>query len=1628
MKNSLLKGLFKSLLIFLISFSAFESYAQKFDGIRYQAIIRDANGKVISTRSIRFKFTIYQTGNTADQYQEEQTVSTNVLGLVNLTVGQGVPVAPSNRFDLFDWAKAGSGKFMFKIEVDENGGRNYRTLGESILYSVPFAMHAKTVENDQVDDADADPTNELQDLSINYVNNQLSITGSSQIIDLGVYRRDAQKILYDPGSNKLVLWDGTGPNDSVSMAPFALDADLTALTNQYNNDQIALAARLKNLSDSAATNYSRTTRDSIRIDGMGSRITADSNRLNLVQNNISGFDSRISADSARLAQHRTNDLDTSMTNETISSVNLSGTTLQITEAGVLQQVNLSVLDQSGNVVDLNSRLVADSNRLESIKSIVYRDSSATNEIQTISLNAAKDSILLSKNGGGIKVSDLKGVTPGIDSVLAAGNNAGGDSIVNLSYLSLDAKGTGTNSKGLFVVDLSAGSNNLGIEVSAENGTSFNEGIRTTATGSGNSSAYGINGVAVGTTNGPKRGVYGLLLGVGKAGDAGVYGRSNASGRSTGIHGAAFGAAADTNIALYADARNAVVNMAAWFDNGNVYVDDTLYLRSGAANNYVLTSDANGRAEWKAAQNADASDTNELITSFTLNGDWLKITEGTGSKSISDSVSFMGYVDTTDFNTLKAMVKADSVRFDSLIADVYAKRNIDTARIGGLEQLVNDTSDYFQTRLASLADSAATNFQLIGDTAAFLNDSIDAVAQNLAALNSAYSSDTARISVLENGAYKDSSATNEIQVLSISNDTIYLTNGGFVELPANAINNDNDSTNELNTAVTFSGDSVHITDAAGTKSIDLASLNQSGALSTLGAKVAADSLALGTASQTNASNLSTLTADVNAGAYKDSSATNEIQVLSISNDTIYLSNGGFVQLPSAASNNDNDSTNELIANALLNAGDSLMVVEGGDTNYVDLSSLNQSGDITTLSALMNSGDSTNNSLRVSDSTMFSLAIDTLNNSLYNDLDSTNEIQVLSISNDTIYLSDGGFAVLPAGQATPGLDSVLSAGNDANNDTIFNLSGLAMGTGSREGRMINVVDSTQTTSGYYNTIKISSEGTATANQSQSGLYSEIKGTNGNNIAVDGTASGNSSGNNSGVEGYAYNSSETNKGVYGYARTGKTTKGVHGDAGGGTTENMGVHGQVLDTNSSAGNIGVFGIVDGKGQWNEGLSGFSIGTNTTSNTGVYAQARNSSDNRGVVADAIYGTDNIGVIGNASGVSGSNLVYGVYGQADSLGTYKRGVVGVLVGAANENSAAVYGIANGVGRNVALYGRANNANNTSDTNIAVFADAENAAVNVAGWFKNGNVFVDDTLFLSNGAQANYVLTSDANGKATWQTPASSADNLGNHIMTTNLQTNGKYISGDGGNEGIFIDSDGKVAFGTNTIPAVSQVRVKGEIWVDSLRIRNTASTTYNQYGMYNWMSGTGSGRKTAVVGTTSGGSGEGRGVVGVAQDGTTNMGIYGYASGGNTNWAGYFDAGNVYIKNELHLPTGAGVGKVLTSDASGKATWETVVDTLTCPAGFSKVNEKFCISTAERTATTWFNAAADCAGDDAELASYVEWYTAADILTLTDETDDAEWVSNISQNNMMVVGNGAITTRAFQDPTLTAPYRCVVKK
>jgi len=70
------------------------------------------------------------------------------------------------------------------------------------------------------------------------------------------------------------------------------------------------------------------------------------------------------------------------------------------------------------------------------------------------------------------------------------------------------------------------------------------------------------------------------------------------------------------------------------------------------------------------------------------------------------------------------------------------------------------------------------------------------------------------------------------------------------------------------------------------------------------------------------------------------------------------------------------------------------------------------------------------------------------------------------------------------------------------------------------------------------------------------------------------------------------------------------------------------------------------------------------------------------------------------------------------------------------------------------------------------------------------------------------------------------DNLGNHIATTNINLNGNYLSGDGDNEGVFVDNDGNVGMGTAT-PGV-KLEVVGKEQNTNARVSvssNTALTT-----------------------------------------------------------------------------------------------------------------------------------------------------------------------------------------------------------
>jgi len=164
------------------------SWAQSPQKMTYQAVVRDAGDLLVASSPVGMQISILQTspGGIA-VYIETHTPTTNVNGLATVEIGGGTVVAGS--FSGIDWS---NGPYYIKTETDPNGGTVYTISGTSQLLSVPYALYAETagsVAIDLVDDADADPTNELQtlqlvgqDLTISN-GNTVTLTGGGNTLD-----------------------------------------------------------------------------------------------------------------------------------------------------------------------------------------------------------------------------------------------------------------------------------------------------------------------------------------------------------------------------------------------------------------------------------------------------------------------------------------------------------------------------------------------------------------------------------------------------------------------------------------------------------------------------------------------------------------------------------------------------------------------------------------------------------------------------------------------------------------------------------------------------------------------------------------------------------------------------------------------------------------------------------------------------------------------------------------------------------------------------------------------------------------------------------------------------------------------------------------------------------------------------------------------------------------------------------------------------------------------------------------------------------------------------------------------------------------------------------------------------
>lgn len=134
MKPSVLKALAASFV--LICLLPFLAYSQSPEKLNYQAVIRDNAGAPVTDTQVELELMIRQGSATGTAvYSETHTVTTNELGMIQVYIGQGTT---TDVFADIDWAQ---GPWFLSVNVDQD------PLGTMELVSVPYALWAEKAGN-----------------------------------------------------------------------------------------------------------------------------------------------------------------------------------------------------------------------------------------------------------------------------------------------------------------------------------------------------------------------------------------------------------------------------------------------------------------------------------------------------------------------------------------------------------------------------------------------------------------------------------------------------------------------------------------------------------------------------------------------------------------------------------------------------------------------------------------------------------------------------------------------------------------------------------------------------------------------------------------------------------------------------------------------------------------------------------------------------------------------------------------------------------------------------------------------------------------------------------------------------------------------------------------------------------------------------------------------------------------------------------------------------------------------------------------------------------------------------------------------------------------------------------------
>ncbi|MEM9050518.1 MAG: hypothetical protein AAGC47_00570 [Bacteroidota bacterium] len=450
---------------FLFVVSANLVYAQSVpEAINYQAVVRDAQTFLpISERSAYVTVEFLDGPDGDVLYQEEfPSVQTGKAGLINLSLGQGNPLTRS--FGEIEW---GTTEVWMRLSVDTGEGLNI--LQESPFNTVPYAFYALNAGSE---DADADPTNEIQTLSLE--GSSLSISGTESSVDLSVVPGVGVDDDSDPNNE---IQDLSIQGTTLLLSGDETGIDLSTIEGLGDDDDANPSNELQSLqlSTQDELTISNSPTDNV-IDLSPYKDNTDNQSISMDENNvlsISGSNSTVDLD---LLLEGFEDTDSNPQNE-LQDLQLSGNTLTVSGLDNPTEIDLSHYDQS----QLNSGR------------IFIGNSSNEPEEQEISGDLVLDDTGLTKVFS-IMGTNVSTAAPTLDQVFrfngthwAPGSNDDADASITNELQNV------TSTNGSVTITQSGNDFDLSVPVADGSETSITGGQNTTIAGSGTSGdPYSIN--------------------------------------------------------------------------------------------------------------------------------------------------------------------------------------------------------------------------------------------------------------------------------------------------------------------------------------------------------------------------------------------------------------------------------------------------------------------------------------------------------------------------------------------------------------------------------------------------------------------------------------------------------------------------------------------------------------------------------------------------------------------------------------------------------------------------------------------------------------------------------------------------------------------------------------------------------------------------------------------------------------------------------------------------------------------------------------------------------------------------------------------------------------------------------